>query len=168
MKEDALFCAKALLKASNEFKKRFIVCVGSALLAKYCSGKEWTRSYYCKIAQKPYVIVDIMCAYFVINDCKKVNMTNGMREGFKKAFNQFTDDDIDCCNSNGRPYSLLDVVNLVRPIPTEQNKKSLSRLCKGEDNILHKLYKFDSYLAEPVVYEGSRQSLVEDIDAIQI
>jgi len=112
---DPLFAAKACIFARTEFGMRSISHVLAAELSKTAAGKEWTKRFYEKVIYRPDDMIEIL-SYLKAN---KMKMSNAMRRGFALAFQKFDSYQIAKYKSERKEIKLVDVVNMVRPIPTE-------------------------------------------------
>jgi hypothetical protein len=128
-KVDALFAAKAAVFARNEFGMRSISHIVAAEIAPYLSGKSWAKEFYKAVVYRPDDMMEIL-AYYYANNGKSI--TNAMRKGFSMAFDKFDAYQLAKYRANKRAVKLIDVVNLVHPIPTLKNANALQALVKGE------------------------------------
>lgn len=122
------FAAKAAVYARNEFKMRSITHVLAGELAKYVSGQSWAKNFYKEIARRPDDMTEIVSYYFSKGNKK---LPNSLKKGFAKAFDNFDGYQIAKYRGEGKDVSLIDLVNMVHPIPTEKNQKALEDLVNG-------------------------------------
>lgn len=76
-------------------------------------------------------------ACFSANGAKKGKngraiIPNSMRKGFALAFNKFDGYSLAKYRGEGKSIKLIDLVNAVRPTPTEKNSEAIKKLVKGE------------------------------------
>ncbi len=141
-KVDPLFAAKAAIYARKEMGMRSITHVLAAEIAAYVSGKEWAKDFYQKIIHRPDDMLEIV-AYYKAKGGK--NMPNAMKKGFAKAFDQFDGYQLAKYRGNGKAVKLVDIVNLVHPIPTVKNRKALQNLV---DNTLRNKSTWEAKLTK--------------------
>lgn len=122
---DPKFAAKAAIYARNEFGMRSITHLLAASIAKNVSGNSWGREFYNRVVFRPDDMMEILSVYGV------KPLTNAMRKGFKDAFNRFDGYQLAKYRHDGKEVSLIDVVNLVHPVPTDRNVKALKELVDG-------------------------------------
>jgi len=127
-KVDAEFAAKAAVYARRTFGMRSITHVLAGELARYTSGKVWAKDFYAAIIKRPDDMLEIAAYYF--NNGGK-NLPNAMKKGFAKAFDQFDGYQLAKYRGENKQVKLVDLVNIVHPIPTKRNAKALSELVKG-------------------------------------
>lgn len=135
---DKKFVAQAAVYARTKFGMRSISHVTASELAKYISGQAWAKDFYSSVVYRPDDITEIF-AYHLSKNGKE---TNAMRKGLAKAFDKFDKYAIAKYRGENKDFTLVDVVNLVHPKPTEKNKEALAALMKGE------LKSFDTWESE--------------------
>lgn len=134
-KVDPLFVAKLALYARNEGNLRSVTHLLSSVISKRISGQEWGKRFYDKIVVRPDDISEILSAYAVENgmDLKNIRkIPNAMKKGFKSALERFDAYQIDKYKMNKREVSLIDIVNLLHPSPTQKNQKAYKRLIENK------------------------------------
>lgn len=117
-KVDPLFAAKAAVYTRNEFAMRSITHVLAAELAKRLSGEIWAKNFYNAIVHRPDDMVETIAYYF---SKKNKSLSKAMQKGFSKAFSKFDAYQLAKYKMGNKKVSLIDVVNLVHPTPTERN-----------------------------------------------
>lgn len=138
MDNDKEFVAKAAIYARTEFGMRSITHVVASELAQHISGKPWAKSFYEKIIHRPDDMGEILSYHFAKNGKE----TNAMRKGMAKAFDKFNKYALAKYRGEGKGMKLVDVVNIVHPIPVEKNAEAINALVKGE------LKSFDTWESE--------------------
>lgn len=128
-KVDPKFAAKAAIYARNTFGMRSITHVLAVEVAKYLSGKEWSKKFYEDIIRRPDDMTEIVSYY--LNKNKNQALPNSLKKGFAKAFDKFDGYQIAKYKGEGNEVSLVDIVNLVHPKATTKNKKALAELIGG-------------------------------------
>jgi 60 kDa SS-A/Ro ribonucleoprotein len=132
------FVAKAAVYARTQFGMRSITHVVASELAKHIAGEKWAKDFYSAIIYRP----DDMLEIFSYHTSKNGKIPNSIKKGFAKAFDKFTKHDLAKYRGENKGFKLVDVVNLVHPIPTEKNKEAIDALIKGE------LKSFDTWESE--------------------
>ncbi len=126
---DAEFAAKAAVFARTEYGMRSITQVLAAELAKNASGTMWAKAFYAQIVKRPDDMLEIM-AYYLSQGNK--TLPNAMKKGFASAFSRFDGYQLAKYRGENREVKLIDMVNLVRPVPTARNAEALKKLVSGE------------------------------------
>lgn len=124
---DPLFVAKAAVYARNEFGMRSITHVLASELAPYLSKQEWAKRFYSAIIHRPDDMMEII-SYMKAH---KQKIPNAMKKGFALAFDRFDAYQLGKYRGETKTVKLVDVVNLVHPVPVEKNKVALEALVKG-------------------------------------
>jgi len=133
-KVDPLFAAKLAIYARNEGKLRSVTHLISAYLAKYISGTDWGKRFYDKIVIRPDDMSEILSCYAHMNgdDTKVSKIPNSIKRGFKSALERLDAYQIDKYKMERRTISLVDLVNMFHPNPTQKNDEAYRRLMNGE------------------------------------
>lgn len=127
---DPRFAAQAALYARNEIGMRSVSHLLAAALAPKASGTDWGRRFYDRIVRRPDDMLEIAAAYRHLTD-GPANLTNAMKKGFAASFDRFDGYQLAKYRGQGKEIKLIDVVNLVRPVPTQRNAKALQQLVAG-------------------------------------
>ena len=129
---DPKFAAKAAIYARDKFGMRSITHALAGELTSYSSGSEWSKNFYDKVVVRPDDMMEIL-SYYLTNktDKSKPKFPNSLKKGFAKAFDKFDSYQIGKYKAENKEVKLIDVVNLVHPVPTERNKEALSQLVSG-------------------------------------
>lgn len=135
---DKEFVAKAAIYARTHFGMRSITHVAASELAKHISGEKWAKDFYTAVVYRPDDMMEIL-SYHTANNGK---VPNSIKKGFAKAFDKFDKYALAKYRCEGKGYKLIDVVNLVHPVPVEKNKEAINALVKGE------LKSFDTWETE--------------------
>ncbi len=125
---DPKFVAQCAIYARTEFGMRSVTHVVASELAKYASGKEWAKSFYDKIVYRPDDMLEILSYHTQFNG----KIPNSIKKGFAKAFDRFDTYSLAKYRGEGKGMKLVDIVNLVHPVPVERNADAISKLIKGE------------------------------------
>jgi hypothetical protein len=132
-KVDPKFAAKAAIFARDEFGMRSITHVLAAELALYISGQEWSKNFYNKVVSRVDDMTEIMSYYVNYKtDKNKPKFPNSLKKGFAKAFDKFDTYQLAKYKGESKKFKLVDVVNLVHPVPTEKNSEALKALISGK------------------------------------
>jgi len=124
---DPRFAAQAAVYARNEFGMRSISHVAASELAKRVNGQPWAKSFYNAIIRRPDDMLEI-ASYHKANNGK---LSNAMKDGFALAFEKFDGYQLAKYRGEGKGIKLIDLVNLVHPIPVEKNGEALKALVAG-------------------------------------
>ncbi len=127
--KDKQFIAKTALFARNEYGMRSITHLTAADIAYLVKGESWTKRFLDKVIHRADDITEILSCY--INKYGKP-IPNSLKKGLAKAFSKFDSYQLAKYKAERKDLSLVDVVNLVHPIPTEKNREALQKLIKGE------------------------------------
>lgn len=161
-KVDPVFAAKAAIYARDRFGMRSISHALAGELAPLASGAEWAKSFYEKIVVRPDDMTEILSYYTSINggNKSKVKFPNSIKKGFASAFDKFDGYQVAKYKMANREFKLVDVVNLVHPVPTDRNKEALSLL------IADKLKSSDTWEAK-LSAAGQAASSTEELDELK-
>ena len=132
-KVDPKFAAKAAIFARDKFGMRSITHALAGELTSRVSGQEWSKDFYDKVVVRVDDMTEIM-SYYLENktDKMKPKFPNSLKKGFASAFNRFDNYQIAKYKSEGKEVKLVDIVNLVHPVPNTSNRESLSKLIAGD------------------------------------
>jgi 60 kDa SS-A/Ro ribonucleoprotein len=127
------FIAKSAIFARDEFGMRSITHALAGELASELTGKEWGKNFYEKVITRVDDMTEIM-SYYLNNktDKKHPKFPNSLKKGFAKAFDKFDAYQLAKYKGDNKEVKLVDVVNLVHPVPTDRNKEALNSLVNGD------------------------------------
>lgn len=125
---ERMFAGQAGVYARNEWGMRSITHVLASHIGKNVKGVEWTRPFFYNVARRVDDMTEVVALY--LSKYGKP-LPNSMKDGFAKAFDKFDAYQLAKYRGKGKDVSLVDVVNLVRPKPTEKNKEALKQLIDG-------------------------------------
>lgn len=127
------FIAKSAIFARDEFGMRSITHALAGELTSEISGLEWSKSFYEKIVSRVDDMTEIM-SYYLENktDKNRPKFPSSLKKGFAKAFNKFDGYQLGKYRGENKDVKLVDVVNLVHPVPTKKNEQALNQLVNGE------------------------------------
>jgi hypothetical protein len=135
---DPLFVAKTAVYARTEANMRSSSHVLATELAPRVSGTEWGDRFYKKVLVRPDDMAEILSYYK--NVMKQKSIPNAMRRGFKAKLESLDPYLIDKYKMESRDISLIDLVNLIRPVPTQSNSEAYKLLMQEGGKGLDKLY----------------------------
>jgi len=127
------FVAKSAIFARDEFGMRSITHALAGELTSEISGLEWSKSFYEKIVSRVDDMTEIM-SYYLNNktDKKKPKFPSSLKKGFAKAFDKFDAYQLAKYKGENKDVKLVDIVNLVHPVPTKRNEDALNSLVNGQ------------------------------------
>ena len=127
------FVAKSAIFARDEFGMRSITHALAGELTSEVSGLEWAKSFYEKVVSRVDDMTEIM-SYYLENKTDKKNpkFPASLKKGFAKAFDKFDTYQLAKYKGEKKDVKLVDVVNLVHPIPTKRNEDALNSLVNGQ------------------------------------
>ena len=127
------FVAKSAIFARDEFGMRSITHALAGELTSEISGLEWAKSFYEKVISRVDDMTEIM-SYYLNNktDKKKPKFPSSLKKGFAKAFDKFDAYQLAKYKGENKDVKLVDVVNLVHPVPTKRNEEALNSLVNGQ------------------------------------
>ncbi len=154
---DPVFAAKVAIYARTKHNIRSTSHVIAAALA----NTPGLRSLYDKVVVRVDDMSEILAAYEGLCETskrknEKLRIPKGMKAGFQKAFDKFNDYQIAKYKMEGKNWSLLDIVNVVRPIPTVDNAVALKKLVNGEKLVAE---TWETKLTEAGQQEGNTEEL---------
>lgn len=135
---DKEFVAKAAIYARTVFGMRSITHVVASELAKHITGQTWAKDFYEAVIYRPDDMMEIL-SYHTANNGK---VPNSMKKGLAKAFDKFNKYSLAKYRGEGKAFKLVDVVNLVHPVPVETNAEAIRLLIKND------LKSFDTWETE--------------------
>lgn len=128
---DPLFAAKAIVYARTQFGMRTITHVATSVLATRISELKlkarWSKQFFEQVVYRVDDMTEIVGYHF----SRKQKLSSAMKAGFKLAFNKFNGYQLAKYRSSHKTIKLVDIANLVHPIPTAENKDALSLLIEN-------------------------------------
>ena len=122
------FAAKAATFARNEYGMRTVSHVVAANLAPTLSGTAYGKHFYNKIVRRPDDMLEIAA---LLRSLGVKHLPNATRKGFAKAFDRFDGYQLAKYRKENASISLVDLVNVVHPVPTRKNATALQQLVNG-------------------------------------
>ena len=123
------FAAKAAVYARDQFNMRSISHVVGAELAQRVKGSEWMRPFVKNLIVRVDDMLEILAYYEGKHG--RGPIPNALKRGIRDSFDKFDGYQIAKYRGEGREISLVDVVNLVHPEPTDRNRDALKQLVEG-------------------------------------
>lgn len=137
--KDPELVAKALIYARTVMGQRSVTHVGAVAALSSLKGKPLATKFFTKrdkkenkggIVRRLDDILEIVAYYYLHNPGKP--LPNAMKRGFKDALEHADAYELAKYQGKGRSIKLVDVVNLVRPKPTEKMTETFKKLMSGE------------------------------------
>jgi hypothetical protein len=138
-KTDKLFAAKAMVYARSVMGQRTVTHFGAVELAKALAGDGLGAKFFSKRARKANAggiiyrlddMLEIAACYQARNPGKQ--LSNAIKKGFKAALEAADEYELAKYQAKNRDLSLVDIVNLVHPKPSEKMTPVFAKLMKGE------------------------------------
>lgn len=131
--KDKEFVAKSAIYARDKFGMRSVTHALAAELTSQLNGAEWGKDFYNKVVVRVDDMTEIL-SYYLAYKTEKDNpkFPNSLKKGFAKAFDKFDGYQLSKYRGENKDVKLVDIVNLVHPVPTGRNKEALELLIKGE------------------------------------
>lgn len=159
--DDKKFVAKLAIYARDKFGMRSVSAALAAELASDLSGLEWSKDFYDKVVIRVDDMMEIFSYYLKYKtDANNPKFSSSMKKGFRKAFNRFDDYQLAKHKSDKKSTKLVDIVNIVHPVPTVRNEKSLKSLVDGK---LKSFGTWESKLSEA----GQKANSKEELDILK-
>lgn len=131
--KDKEFVAKSAIFARDKFGMRSITHALAGELASQLNGAEWGKNFYQKVVVRVDDMTEIL-SYYLAYKTNKDNpkFPNSLKKGFAKAFDNFDNYQLAKYSGLNKEVKLVDVVNIVHPVPNIRNQESLGLIIKGE------------------------------------
>lgn len=126
---DEQFVAKLALYLRKDANMRSVTHLLAGEIAPRLSGKEYAARFFNKVAQRPDDMSEILAYYFSKGN---KSISNAIKKGFKSKLESLDPYLIDKYKMEKKNISLIDLVNLFHPNPTQYNAEAYKRLMKGE------------------------------------
>lgn len=121
---DPLFAAKAAIYARDKFHMRSVTHVVASEVAKAVKGEKWSKRFFKRVVMRPDDALEILSLYLSLYG-KPV--PNSLKKGLGEALRQFDEYQLAKYKGERRGLSMVDLVNLCRPLPTQ----AIDKLMKG-------------------------------------
>lgn len=131
------FTAKLALYARTKGNLRSISHLLAALVCRDTSHPTWLKSFYEHIAVRPDDIAEILSCYARLNHISLAHghfpkIPNSMKKGFSAVLSSLSPYQIDKYKMSSKSLSLIDIVNLLHPTPSDRNREAYRRLMHSE------------------------------------
>jgi hypothetical protein len=131
--KDKEFIAKSAIFARDKFGMRSVTHALAAELTSQLNGAEWGKDFYNKVVVRVDDMTEILSYYLAYKtDKENPKFPNSLKKGFAKAFDKFDGYQLSKYKGENKEVKLIDIVNIVHPVPTQRNKEALELLIKGE------------------------------------
>lgn len=124
---DPLFVAKAAIYGRTKYGMRSISHVAASELAKRIGGQTWAKDFYNAVVYRADDMTEIV-SYHKANNGK---LPNSMKKGLATAFDKFDSYQLAKYRGEKKGTKLIDIVNLVHPVPVEKNADAIKQLVNG-------------------------------------
>ena len=159
--KDKEFVAKSAIFARDRFGMRSITHALAGELTSELNGQDWGKNFYDKVVVRVDDMTEILSYYLVYKTTKdSPKFPNALKKGFAKAFDKFDGYQLAKYKGSGKDVKLVDIVNLVHPVPNVRNKEALESLIKGE---LKNTQTWESKLYEA----GQKAESKEDLEKLK-
>jgi 60 kDa SS-A/Ro ribonucleoprotein len=137
-KKDPELVAKALVYARSVMGQRSVTHVGAVAAVSVLSGSPLGTRFFTKRDRKENKggivyrlddMLEIVAYYFLRNPGKP--LPNSIKRGFKHALESADTYELAKYQGKGKTISMVDIVNLVRPHPSEEMQETFKKLMKG-------------------------------------
>ena len=132
--KDKRFIAQTGIFARTKFGMRSVSHVIAGELPKLAAGQGWVKHAVDKMVYRVDDMTEILAYWFAVNGTLregKNKLPNSLKRGLAQSFDRFDAYQLAKYRAEGKNVSLVDVVNLVRPRPTDGNAKALAELVRG-------------------------------------
>jgi hypothetical protein len=137
-KKDPELVAKALVYARSVMGQRSVTHVGAVAAVSVLAGTPLATNFFTKrdrkenrggIVYRLDDMLEILAYYFLRNPGKP--LPNSIKRGFKRALESADTYELAKYQGKGKTISMVDIVNLVRPHPSEKMQETFKKLMKG-------------------------------------
>lgn len=112
------FAAKTAIFARSAYGLRSVSHVVAGEIARLVKGKTWTKNFFDSVVLRPDDMTEIL-AYYGSTGGDIANPPAAVRKGFARALRRFDAYQLRKYAQPRNAVSLVDVVNIVHPVPTE-------------------------------------------------
>ena len=129
--KDPVFAAKAAIYARDQFHMRTITHVAAAEIVAKVKGESWTKNFVASVVQRPDDAMEIMSYY--MSKYGHRGIPNALKKGLGLALSKFSEYQLAKYRGEGKAMSLVDVVNLTHPRPSEAINKLMNGTLETPD-----------------------------------
>src|ERR1035437_8567570 len=126
---DPYYAAQVAVYTRNEDGLRSITHALAGELAATVKGEAWAKNFYRAVIRRPDDATEIV-AYYLQHFGKP--LPNSLKKGVGLALGKFDAYQLAKYKGEKHGLSLVDVVNLVHPRPTDRNAEALAQLVDGK------------------------------------
>ncbi len=170
---DKEFSAKAAVYARNVFGMRTVSHVVAGEIARLVKGEQWTAPFFNRVVFRPDDMYEIISYYASKYGNQKVRartkgnheerkvvraIPNALKKGFREALGRFDSYQLAKYRGEGKEFTLVDLVNILHPTPTEKNREALEMLVNGN---LRSTNTWESMLTRAGQQAENAEDLVE-------
>lgn len=140
-KVDPLFAAKLAIYARDQANMRSVTHLITGEIAGRIKGEKWAKRFYRRIAVRPDDMAEIMSYHYNISnkltELKKDGYKPGrfpaaMKKGFRDKLESMDPYLIDKYKMESKQFSLVRLINILHPKPTQVNAEAYKRLKEGK------------------------------------
>jgi hypothetical protein len=128
--QEPLFAAKAAVFARNEFGMRSVSHVVAGEVTQHVKGEQWVKHFIDAVIRRPDDMSEIIA--YRASRYGLHPIPNALKKGLRRAFGKFDRYQLSKYRGDGKAVSLVDLVNLVKPVPTERNADALRDIAAGK------------------------------------
>lgn len=125
---DPQWAAKAAVFARNEWGLRSVTHALAVLVARFVKGESWTRPFFRSVVRRVDDMTEIMGLYIA---CFGKPIPNSLKRGLADAFSKFDRYQLSKYKGETHGLSLVDLVNIVHPLPSIGQGDALCDLVRG-------------------------------------
>jgi 60 kDa SS-A/Ro ribonucleoprotein len=126
---DPLFIAKLAIYLRHSANMRSVSHLLAGELASLISGEKWASNFYLQVYGRPDDMTEILA--YIFSKQTKRKIPSSVKKAFSKILSNLDPHTIDKYKMKGREISLIDLVNLIHPKPTQKNNEAYRRLMSG-------------------------------------
>lgn len=152
---DPRFAAKTAIFARNEYGMRSVSHIVAGELVHSVKGESWVKNFIEAVVRRPDDMTEIVAYY--LNRYSKP-LPNSLKKGLAAAFGKFDTYQLAKYRADGKAVSLVDLVNLVHPVPTQKNAEALKALV---DDTLRSTETWEAKVSEAGKAEDAEEAKAE-------
>lgn len=122
---DKKFAAKAAIAARAKYHMRSTSHVVAAEIGRSVKGEQWTDDFFASVVLRPDDMLEIVALY---EQMEGLGLPAAMRRGFSRVLRRLDEYELGKYQRSRHEWSLHDIVNLVRPKPTD----AIDKMMNGE------------------------------------
>lgn len=126
---DPMYCAKAAIFARTQYGMRSCTHLVAAEIAKTVKGQPWAKHFYNQVVYRVDDANEILAAYLTFYGKP---IPNSLKKGLKLSLGKFNAYQLAKYKQESGAIKLVDLFNLVHPIPNREQEEAFQKLMKGE------------------------------------